>query len=66
MGPFHPDFIQFGDRAEENALFGQGGQESFVEQIVLVGDHALDAFSDGSEGFARAEAIGTVGVAAVF
>lgn len=37
-----------------------------MEQIVLVRDHALDAFSDGSEGFAGAEAVGTVGVAAVF
>ena len=65
-GPGEAGFIQCGDRAEKDVFLGEGREEGFVEQIVLVGDHALDPLTDGGEGFAGAEAVGPVGVAAVF
>ena len=37
-----------------------------MEEIVLVGDHALDAFADGGKGFARTKAVRAVSVTAVF
>jgi len=37
-----------------------------VEQGVLVGDHLLNAFMDGEEGVAWAEAVGSVSIASVF
>ena len=49
-----------------NAGFRQRGEEGLVEQGVLVGDHLLNAFMDGEEGVARAEAVRSVGVASVF
>ena len=54
------------DGAEVNTGFCQGGEEGLVEQGVLVGDHLLNAFMDGEKGFAGAETVGSVGVAAVF
>jgi hypothetical protein len=58
-------FVQLLNRAEVNALLGKGGEEGFVEELVLVGNHAEDPCADGGENFGGAETIGPVNITSV-
>lgn len=65
-GPFDLNVVELGNRAKVKPLMGKGWKESFVEELVLVGDHAKDAGTNRGEDIGRAEAIGSVHVASVF
>jgi hypothetical protein len=58
-------FVQLLNRAEVNALLGKGGEECFVKELVLVGNHAEDPGADGGEDFWGAETIGPVNITSV-
>jgi hypothetical protein len=58
-------FVQLLNRAEVNALLGKGGEECFVKELVLVGDHAEDPGADGGEDFWGAETIRTMNITSV-
>jgi hypothetical protein len=58
-------FVQLLNGAEVNALLGKGGEEGFVEELVLVGNHAEDPCADGGENFGGAETIGPVNITSV-
>ena len=58
-------FVQLLNRAKVNALLGKGGEECFVKELVLVGNHAEDPGANGGENFGRAETVGTVNIASV-
>ncbi|KRO62774.1 MAG: hypothetical protein ABR82_06125 [Verrucomicrobia subdivision 6 bacterium BACL9 MAG-120507-bin52] len=65
-GPFDLNVVELGNRAKVKPLMGKGWKESFVEELVLVGDHTKDAGTNRGEDIGRAEAIGSVHVASVF
>jgi hypothetical protein len=44
---------------------GKGGEECFVKELVLVGDHAEDPGADGGEDFWGAETIRAMNIASV-
>ena len=44
---------------------GKGGEEGFVKELVLVGNHAEDPGANGGENFGGAETVGTVNIASV-
>jgi hypothetical protein len=58
-------FVQLLNRAEVNALLGKGGEEGFVEELVLVGNHAEDPGADGGENFGGAETIRAMNITSV-
>jgi hypothetical protein len=58
-------FVELLNGAEVNALLGKGGEEGFVEELVLVGNHAEDPCADGGENFGGAETIGPVNITSV-
>jgi hypothetical protein len=58
-------FVQLLNRAKVDALLGKGGEECFVKELVLVGNHAEDAGANGGEDFWGAEAIGSVNIASI-
>jgi len=58
-------FVELLNGAEVNALLGKGGEEGFVEELVLVGNHAENSGANCGEDFGGAEAIGTVHIASV-
>jgi hypothetical protein len=58
-------FVQLLNRAEVNALLGKGGEECFVKELVLVGDHAEDPSADGGEDFWGAETIRAMNITSV-
>ena len=58
-------FVQLVNRAEVDALMGKSGEECFVKELVLVGNHAEDPGANGGENFGRAETVGTVNIASV-
>jgi len=64
-GPGGLAFVELLNGAEVNAFLGKGGEEGFVQKLVLVGNHSQDAGADGGENFGGAEAIGTVNIASV-
>jgi hypothetical protein len=59
-------FVQLLNRAEVNALLRKGGEEGFVEELVLVGNHAEDPGADGGENFGGTETIRTMNITSVF
>ena len=63
--PGNLGFVQLLNRAEVNALLGKGGEECFVKELVLVGNHAEDPGANGGENFGWAETVGTVNIASV-
>ena len=64
--PFDLGVVELGNRAKVDALLGKGWQESFVEELVLIGDHTEDAGTNRGEDIGWAEAIRSVHVASVF
>jgi hypothetical protein len=59
-------FVELLNGAKVNALLGKGGEEGFVKELVLVGNHSQDTGADGGEDFWGAEAIWTMNIASVF
>jgi len=64
-GPVGLGFVELLNGTEVNTLLGKGGEEGFVEKLVLVGNHSQDAGADGGENFGGAETVGTVNIASV-
>jgi hypothetical protein len=58
-------FVELLNGAEVNALLGKGGEEGFVEELVLVGNHAEDPGADGGENFGGAETIRAMNITSV-
>jgi hypothetical protein len=58
-------FVQLLNRAEVNALLGKGGEECFVKELVLVGNHAEDSCANGGENFGGAETIWAMNIASI-
>jgi len=58
-------FVQLLNRAKVDALLGKGGEECFVKELVLVGNHSENAGADGGEDLGGAEAVRTVNIASV-
>jgi len=58
-------FVQLLNRAKVDALLGKGGEECFVKELILVGNHAEDPGANGGENFGGAETVGTVNIASV-
>jgi hypothetical protein len=58
-------FVQLLNRAEVNALMGKGGEECFVKELVLVGNHAEHPGANGGENFGGTEAIRTMYITSV-
>ena len=59
-------FVELLNGAEVNALLGKGGEEGFVEELVLVGNHAEDPGADGGEDFGGAKTIRAMNITSVF
>jgi hypothetical protein len=58
-------FVQLLNRAKVDALLGKGGEECFVKELVLVGNHAEGPGANGGENFGGAETVGTVNITSV-
>jgi len=58
-------FVQVLNRTEMNALLGKGGEQCFVEELVLVGNHAEDPGANGGENFWGAETIRAMNITSV-
>jgi hypothetical protein len=58
-------FVELLNGAEVNALLGKGGEEGFVEELVLVGNHAEDPGADCGENFGGAETIRTMNITSI-
>jgi hypothetical protein len=58
-------FVELLKGAEVNALLGKGWEEGFVEELVLVGNHAKDPGANGGENFGGTETVRTVNIASV-
>jgi hypothetical protein len=58
-------FVQLLNRAKVDALLSKGGEECFVKELVLVGNHAENSGADCGEDFGGAETVGTVNIASV-
>ena len=58
-------FVQLLNRAKVDALFGKGGEECFVKELVLVGNHAEDSGANGGQNFGGAETIRTMNITSV-
>jgi len=64
-GPSGLGLVELLNGTEVNALLGKGGNKSFVEKLVLVGNHSENAGADSGEDLGGAETIRTVNIAAV-
>ena len=64
-GPSGLGFVELVNGAKVNAFLGKGGKKSFVEKLVLVGNHSENAGANGGKNFGGAETVGTVNIASV-
>jgi hypothetical protein len=64
-GPSGLGFVELVNGAKVNAFLGKGGKKSFVEKLVLVGNHSENAGANSGEDLGGAEGVGAVNIASV-